>query len=262
MDKVFERSNKNGSVRFIDSAFDIAIFSSRIGGSDDRFYSILYESFIPDFSYDDSSRMYVFTSSSLGLVSADGRVFSLDRLFKDCIRKEKDFTFHLYEGSCDESVCGVQSGRSKDGKLEFRCSAHFPSSYNDVLGLFHEAGHMIRDLSMSGDFLDGMEESSKLDSFVKEELSDDEKLKFRDMSKRQRTEERGSWAIGLSLLMEIGKEIGLDIASDGYREQLQSFVDLCLSSHEARQEMNPGFEIPFTQSSRGKARRLEEFDRL
>jgi hypothetical protein len=62
--------------------------------------------------------------------------------------------------------------------------------------------------------------------------------------------------------MEIGKEIGLDIASDGYREQLQSFVDLCLSSHEARQEMNPGFEIPFTQSSRGKARRLEEFDRL
>jgi len=146
-----------------------------------------------------------FVPDRVGLITKDGKVFSVDGLmheegittnivFITSVEKNQDDYFRL--------TIGKNFDRLKSG---------LPETTEDVGRFLHELGHEIRARKRRADL-------GQMMSFHEAHIQFEKSGEGNNMSLEQdrkimMDEERGAWAVGISLLREVGKSIDLDASS-------------------------------------------------
>jgi len=119
----------------------------------------------------------------------------------------------------------------------------FPSTPEDIVSLFHEIGHAVRDAALPLTYFDHARQTDggQLDvSKAKNDRYDHKIIKS--------VEERGAWAIGLTALREIGRNVALDAVSPPNMEKYRKQYEYALGTYD---HLDPD-SIPSLADAEGK----------
>ena len=232
VNKIF-RSNESShhAKRFTDpKGKRKAIIVGKIG-KDTMYQVVKHCTLIKDF---EGSVVAVWIPSKIGLVSENGQVFSIDNVIRAAEQGENnnDITFMEIAGRRHKVNLRVASSQSTDTLTTL------PENH-EQLGIFlHEVGHMLRKTLFRKD--QKLEEASsaanqefkKTNELGLPPLNPNRKLTPYQTRQIKANEERGAWAMGISLIKDAGNTIGLQCASPLAIGAMRRLAESCLRTYD------------------------------
>jgi hypothetical protein len=268
LNEIFQKNNNNYKATVIENPYrkgEQELFLHGQIGKDKIFLNSSY-------SYNNDEKTYSLIPSRFGIVSEEGKVFDICPLLDNWKTDEVVYmSFKVKkEGKFDS---GRQlSWVTKDGEYVRKTETGLPETYQELGIVVHELGHLFR----KGHFKEkGLWDtlSSAHDQFEKIcEIGSDYKPEGALTSYKVReikaSEERGSWAIGLSILKEAGKDVGIDCGSSKARQEILNRAEVALGTYNSTPydvkqhlEQTPEIAVPgFTQKFRRGARIIRDQD--
>ncbi len=199
----------------------------------------------------------------IGLVSENGQVFNINELIKLQSVENKNKSLFFTEIVKTKFEENLNYFNSRKGNITW---VSMPNNYKEIGILFHELGHMLRvrfkldDKEMISAY---MTANKELRETKDSPYNSETKLSTYQIRKIMADEERGAWALGMSLLKDVGISIGLDCATPEALKSITLRLEDALKSydrlHYHLKHHNEKEIIPaFSQEKRNAARQLDK----
>lgn len=210
-----------------------------------------------------NSESFVWSPKSWGIVSENGETFKIDPLYKiegEDIRKSSDMVFIVKRRG--EYTDNMHVSGGVDGTITI-----LPETYQDIGVVMHELGHLLRNKLIDKKGLDGAFSASYsgFEKISKTHSTSNPGAKLTNYQTRviEAQDERGAWAVGLSILREVGNSTGIESGSLKSIREIVKRAEGSLSTYDSVSytlaEQPGGNEIPtFSQRSRKDARSLHK----
>lgn len=209
---IFSQNKSDYHVRLIenDQGRQKAFIVGRVGK--DTFYQTVRFTHI---MVDSENRTVVsWTPDTFGIVSENGQVVRIDKILQSGKNdREKDTLLFL-----------EIAGRKYDSNLchsvgnKINTATFLPEDYRQMGIFLHEFGHLLRKRALARDkklnhasFIGGREFANIVETGST--VNPETLLSNYQIRKIESLEERGAWALGISLIRDMGREVGLDCAS-------------------------------------------------
>jgi hypothetical protein len=195
---------------------------------DDTMYHIIQHFLV--YNDRDGSRVVAWSPDEVGFVGKSGKVFSISKAIKNegGEEEESDFLFIEVAGRKYGGNMQVTSGESGS---DLDTINPVPETPEQLAAYMHEVGHMLRKRcgnqeAASAAYRDFKRASETGNPYSKTKLTP---YKTRVIKSK---EERGAWAIGLALLKEGGRAIGLECASTRVLQQMLQIAEKSLATYD------------------------------
>lgn len=206
--------------------------------------------------------------SKIGLVSPNGKVFSIDEALNTGKKSDKEDGMVFIEIAGRKLEANMATTFLSESGISYDTVTILPENIQQLGIYLHEVGHLLRRRTIDRDKKLIMATSVALDEFSKilatgEVFNPDAKLTNYQIRKINANAERGAWALGLSLIREAGRAIGLDCASPQAIKVMAEQAESALKTYDETpytflkhddKEPMPAF----SQKRRGEARKLHQ----
>jgi hypothetical protein len=204
----------------------------------------------------------VWSPTTMGIVSEEGSVFMIDPLLKRDENEMSDMAFIEIGGRDYRRNMQVSLGKNSEDIIIL-----LPETTEQMGILAHELGHLFRARDIKER---GIEEAfnASLSEFKKISetgltYNNEADLTNYETRKIKATEERGAWAVGLSILREVGKETGIECGSDEAIKELLSRSERALGTYDSvpyslSEQLEDKMIPVFSQAKKAAARVLHD----
>lgn len=195
----------------------------------DRFYALA--PFFLEEKQDDGKPLIAFAVEKVGLITQEGKVFSInglmakedkktDMVFLEALGKRPNTNVEGSLGDSDDIICVL------------------PQTPEEIGSMAHELGHAIKARNLRDnpelrkvhhEALKRFEDNTKGERFTP---NNEEELSNKQVRKIKVAAERGAWATGISLIREVGKEIDLEISSTENVERMIADSEIALRTYD------------------------------
>lgn len=255
--------NKNGNLFHVrrvmdDKGIHKAFITGKIGK--DTLYMIaefFHISVDPE-----GAKAVAWMADKIGFISQEGKVFSLDQALADQLMNDSN-TLAFVE-IVGRKYKGNVSVSTQDGNND--TVTFLPEDFAQEGVFFHEVGHLLRKREIKKD--ESIHDASIVAGQEYKQISrvgvpkDPMAILTPYQARKVKTnEERGAWAIGINLIKEAGREIGLDCVSPEALKIIQERLETALKTYDQSPYSFMGHEnnkpIPvFSQEYKKYARKL------
>jgi len=237
-----------------------AFIVGKIG--EDYFYHITESAFVENTR--NGKKIVAWAPNSIGLVSKSGEVLSIDKVLESGRNQGEENTLLFMEIEGRKFRANMQATLEND----IDTITLLPENHSQMGTFLHELGHLLRNRTKTRD--NAIKAASttahnEFDQAIKANspFNPQAKLTAYETRKLKANEERGAWALGMSLIKDVGRAIGLECASPQAINEMTEEAEQSLKTYDQapytfikHDENNP---IPaFSQEERNEARKLHQ----
>lgn len=260
---IFNQNDSNFRARIVKDkeGNSKAFIVGKIGN--DSFYQIATSYMIDEF---EGEKIIAWCSNKIGLVSPNGKVFSIDEALNTGKKSDEEDGMVFIDIAGRKYKANMAVISSSESGMSYDTVTMLPENVQQLGTYLHEVGHLLRNRIIDRDKKLAAVTNLARDEFSKisitgEVFNPDAKLTSYQIRKIKADSERGAWALGLSLIREVGRAIGLDCASPQAIKVMAERAESALKTYDEapytflkHDDKEP---VPaFSQKRRGEARKL------
>lgn len=262
---IFNQNDSNFRARIVKDkeGNSKAFIVGKIGN--DSFYQIATSYMIDEF---EGEKVIAWCPSKIGLVSPNGKVFSIDEALNTGKKSDEEDGMVFIDIAGRKYKANMAAISSSESGMSYDTVTMLPENVQQLGTYLHEVGHLLRNRIIDREKKLAAVTNLARDEFSKilatgEVFNPDAKLTSYQIRKIKADLERGAWALGLSLIREAGRAIGLDCASPQAIKVMAERAESALKTydeapytflkHDDKEPM-----LAFSQKRRGEARKLHQ----
>lgn len=262
---IFNQNDSNFRARIVKDkeGNSKAFIVGKIGN--DSFYQIATSYMIDEF---EGEKVIAWCPSKIGLVSPNGKVFSIDEALNTGKKSDEEDGMVFIDIAGRKYKANMAAISSSESGMSYDTVTMLPENVQQLGTYLHEVGHLLRNRIIDREKKLAAVTNLARDEFSKilatgEVFNPDAKLTSYQIRKIKADSERGAWALGLSLIKEVGRAIGLDCASPQAIKVMAERAESALKTYDEApytflkhddKEPMPAF----SQKRRGEARKLHQ----